>query len=70
MSDSIFLLFIIYRPLRRLDADAILSFAQKGTVIGGMSAAVADFSLAWASSDSDYDTLVAATFTSDWASLH
>ena len=68
-SNCLFHPFIVYKSCHRLDADAILSFAQKGTVIGGMSGIVADFATAWAATDSDYDVL-ATIFNSEWASLH
>ena len=54
----------------RLDADAILSFANEFTVVGDISADVVKFILGWVTSRSDYDTLVAASFNADFASQH
>ena len=54
----------------RLDVDAILSFANEFTVIGDISADVAKFILAWTTSRSDYDALVATSFNADFATQH
>lgn len=60
-----------YLFLSRLDADAILSFSQKATVVGEVATGVVNFALNWASSYStDYDVLVSNSFTAKWAKRH
>ena len=58
-----------YRPLRHC-ADAVLSFANKATVVSQIMARLADFVIHWAQTPSDYDVLIAKTMTAEWAQEH
>ena len=54
----------------RIDVDAILSFAQKATVVGEMALDIKKFAVSWACTYSDYDVLIANSFNAAWAWQH
>ena len=51
-------------------AEAILSFANKTTVVSQITAKLLDFAVHWTQTPSDYDVLVAKTMTAEWAQMH
>jgi hypothetical protein len=51
-------------------AEAILSFANKTTVVSQIMAKLLDFAVHWTQTASDYDVLVAKTMTAEWAQMH
>ena len=57
-------------PVCRHCADAVLSFANKATVVSRMMAKLMDFIVQWAQTPSDYDILIAKTITAEWAQEH
>jgi hypothetical protein len=51
-------------------ADAILSLANKTTVVGDVATTLSDFVTLWVTTTSDYDMLIARTMSDDWAREH
>lgn len=51
-------------------ADAVLSFANKTTVVGDIANTLSEFATAWTTTLSEYDTLFATTVRHDWARRH
>lgn len=65
---------ICFIPLTHLHishcADAVLSFANKATVVSEVSATLLNFVAYWVQTQSDYDTLISKTMDKDWAENH
>lgn len=51
-------------------ADAVLSFANKATVVSRMMTRLMEFICQWAQTPSDYDVLIAHAFSAEWAQDH
>jgi len=51
-------------------ADAVLSLANKITLVGDVSDALLKFTALWVQTPSDYDILVAKSFPAQWAAAH
>jgi hypothetical protein len=60
----------MYSHAPSLCFDAIVSLANRTTVVGDVACTLSEFATAWVTTPSDYDTLFAATVRSDWARLH
>ena len=50
-------------------ADAVLSFSNEITLVGGIAAPLLDFVSMWVQSNSDYDFIIGQTFPPTWCSL-
>ena len=51
-------------------ADAVLSFANRKTLVGDVSPVLIDFTCGWIQTPSNYDVLVAKTMTPSWVAIH
>ena len=51
-------------------ADAIVSLANRSTVVGDVACTLAELAVAWATTGSDYDTLFATTVNAGWVARH
>lgn len=51
-------------------ADAVVSLANRTTIVGDVAATLVDFLVAWVTTPSSYDVLFAKTIRDDWARRH
>lgn len=51
-------------------ADAVLSLANKITLVGDVVDALLSFTALWVQTPSDYDVLVAKSFSAEWTRAH
>ena len=51
-------------------ADAVISLANRTTIVGDVAGTLSELLVAWTTTPSDYDALFAATVRDDWARRH